>query len=325
MSHLAGPIRPLWQCALMLVAWLMDVTRFLRLCLRPSAALAAENLFLRKQLALYQARNVKPRRATAATRLTLVWLAQWFDWHPALVVVQPETFQRWRRQGHQPFWRGISCPGRPPIPVELQRLIQQMARDNCTWGQRRIANELLLKLGLRVSPRTVRKYMPTYRDRVPGHRMPSQRWRTFLYNHARYLVVSDMATDLFTRGVRAVSVRIRRCLRRWWDRPVAKRVQESAPHNAVALALPGDTRAVPAVWSPGIVEVIREDDRSPPDLRPPRHHNPCTVARATPVGTLILRPAGCASGWWSRVSARARSGKLLYTSASQAAPVQRAA
>ena len=32
-----------------------------------------------------------------------------------------------------------------------------MARENLTWGEERIANELLLKLGLRVSPRTVRK------------------------------------------------------------------------------------------------------------------------------------------------------------------------
>jgi hypothetical protein len=82
----------------MLYALLCDAARFLRLCLRPGAALAAENLFLRKQLALYQEHHVKPKRATNATRLTLVWLSQWFDWHPALAVVQPETFKRWRRQ-----------------------------------------------------------------------------------------------------------------------------------------------------------------------------------------------------------------------------------
>jgi putative transposase len=114
---------------------------------------------LRKQLALYQERKVKPRHATDATRFTLVWLAQWFDWRPALAVVQPETFKRWRRQRYQLFWRWPSGLGRPPIPVELQSLIRQMARDNLTWDQRRIANELWLKLGLRVSPRTVRKYL----------------------------------------------------------------------------------------------------------------------------------------------------------------------
>ena len=35
---------------------LADTMRFLQLCLHPSPALAAENLFLRKQLALYQER-----------------------------------------------------------------------------------------------------------------------------------------------------------------------------------------------------------------------------------------------------------------------------
>jgi hypothetical protein len=97
----------------------------------------------------------------------------------------------------------------PPIPVELQRLIRQMARDNLTWGQRRIANELRLKLGLRISPHTVRKYMPTQGDRAPGYRVPSQRWQTFVRHHGRALIVRGMAADLLTRGVQAVSARIR--------------------------------------------------------------------------------------------------------------------
>jgi putative transposase len=73
-----------------------------------------------------------------------------------LTVVQPETFMRWRRQGCRLFWQGTPSPGRPPIPTELQALIRQMTCDNLTWGQCRIANELRLKLGLQVSPRTVR-------------------------------------------------------------------------------------------------------------------------------------------------------------------------
>jgi hypothetical protein len=43
--------------------------------------------------------------------------------------------------------------------------MRQMARDNPTWGQERIANELLLELGLRLSPRAVRKYLP---QRLPS-------------------------------------------------------------------------------------------------------------------------------------------------------------
>jgi hypothetical protein len=44
---------------------------------------------------------------------------------------------------------------RPALPKDLQVHIRRMALGNPTWGQERIANELLLKLGLKVSPRTV--------------------------------------------------------------------------------------------------------------------------------------------------------------------------
>ena len=63
-----------------------------------------------------------------------------------------------------------------------------MATENPLWGEERIANELLLKLGLRVSPRTVRKYMP---KRPPGRPRGDQRWSTFLRNHARAIVACD--------------------------------------------------------------------------------------------------------------------------------------
>ena len=49
-------------------------------------------------------------------------------------------------------------------------------------------NELQLKLGLRVSPRTVRKYMP---KRPPGRPRGDQRWATFLRNHASATVACD--------------------------------------------------------------------------------------------------------------------------------------
>ena len=173
------------------LALLIDAARFLWLYLQSPAALAAENLFLRKQLAFYQERHIKPRRATNATRLALVWLARWFDWRPALVVVQPATFTRWHRQGFRLFWRWTSHSGRPPIPPDLQVLIRHMAQDNPTWGKERIANELLLKLGLRISPRTVRKYMPKRLDRGRHPRVASQRWRTFVRNHAQGIVACD--------------------------------------------------------------------------------------------------------------------------------------
>jgi hypothetical protein len=36
------------------------------------------------------------------------------------------------------------------MPANLQQLIVSMARANTTWGEARIADELLLKLGLTV-------------------------------------------------------------------------------------------------------------------------------------------------------------------------------
>ena len=184
-------IHNLGEMAYILLVLLLDAARFLVLCLRPAPALAAENLFLRKQLAQYQERRVKPRRANDATRMALIWLSRFFDWRRVLVIVKPVTLIRWHRQGFRLFWRWKSKPGRPPLPRDLQALIRRMALENPTWGQARITNELLLKLGLRVSPRTVRKYMPGHCVGGPGKRGQSQRWSTFIRNHAQGIVACD--------------------------------------------------------------------------------------------------------------------------------------
>src|ERR1700704_2945779 len=74
----------------------------------------------------------------------------------------------------QKLWNVLNCDqfeGRrltasemPIWPVaaslDLQRLIRKMAHENPSWGEERVANELLLKVGMRVSPRTIRKYLP---------------------------------------------------------------------------------------------------------------------------------------------------------------------
>jgi putative transposase len=166
-----------------------DLLRLLSAAVRSHAQLAAENLFLRKQLALYVERHVKPRRADDATRIALVALSWLIDWRRILTVVKPDTLIRWHRKGLQLFWRWKSVPrGRPRLPADLQRLIAEMAAANRTWGEERIASELLLKLGIRVSPRTVRRYMP------PGaapRGARSQRWSTFVRNHASAVLACD--------------------------------------------------------------------------------------------------------------------------------------
>jgi hypothetical protein len=63
-----------------------------------------------------------------------------------------------------------------------------MAKNNTFWGEERIANGLLLKVGIRVSPRTVRKYMP---KNPPGRPRSNQRWSTFVRNHAAAILACD--------------------------------------------------------------------------------------------------------------------------------------
>ncbi len=135
---------------------------------------------------------MKPRRASGPLRLTLILLARCFDWREALTIVQPATLLRWHRNAFRLFWRWQSRSGRPRLPAEFQQLIAAMGRDNPTWWEERIAAELLLKLGIRVSPRTVRWYLG--RDRGGGgeqSRATGQRWATFLWTHAQALVACD--------------------------------------------------------------------------------------------------------------------------------------
>jgi putative transposase len=169
---------------------LVDALRFVSFGFRSRAQLAAENLFLRKQLALYRERRVTSRRADDATRITLAMLSQLIDWRAVLTIVKPDTLIRWHRRGFHLFWRWKSrARGRPPLPVDLQQLIAAMARANVTWGEQRIAAELHLKLGLSVSPRTVRRYMGRG-GRRHDHRS-SHRWSTFVRHHAGAMLACD--------------------------------------------------------------------------------------------------------------------------------------
>jgi putative transposase len=159
--HSVRTVHSLFRLISILFDLAQDAPQFLLLGTRSSAAVKAENIFPRKQLALYLEREVKPCRATDATRLSMVLLSRLFAWQNALVHVKPETFLGWHRQGFRLLWRWKSRPrGRPRVPANLRELIFKMVQENPIWGEERIAAELLLKLGIRVSPRTVRRYMP---------------------------------------------------------------------------------------------------------------------------------------------------------------------
>src|SRR5260370_39278388 len=173
---------------LILVQLAADAVRWGGLLLRSQRWIEPDNLFLRRQLALYVERGIEPRRIDSVTRVALAFPSRFFHWRDALVVVRPETMIRWHRAGWRLWWRLKSRPGRPSIPLEVQALIRRMANENPSWGEERIANELLLKLGIQVSARTVNKYLPTRPTRRPRGDL---RWSTFLRLHAQGIIAWD--------------------------------------------------------------------------------------------------------------------------------------
>jgi putative transposase len=173
-----------------------------RLLFLPRVALVAENLFLRKQLALFAERKVRSR-TTASARIVMLALAKCFDWREALIIVKPETLLKWHRSAFRSFWKWRSRrAGRLPLPKNLRDLIRRISAENPAWGDARIANELLLKLGIGVSPRTVAKYL---KARPPRGGDPSQRWATFVRNHAKAIVACDFLVSV-TASFRIVYV-----------------------------------------------------------------------------------------------------------------------
>ena len=70
--------RTVAHCFQTTAAVVVDLVRLAVLMAHSRRALAAENLFLRKQLALFQERQVKPRRANDSARLLMVILGRMF-------------------------------------------------------------------------------------------------------------------------------------------------------------------------------------------------------------------------------------------------------
>jgi putative transposase len=152
-----------------------------------SAAIALENMALRHQLLVLQRSAGRPRLAQR-DRIFWVWLSRlWASWRSSLLIVQPATVLAWHRKGFRLYWRWQSRPtpvGRPRLEAQLRDLIRPMARENPTWGRRRIRAELAL-LGYAVAELTVATYMHRTSPR------PSPTWRAFLTAHARDIVAID--------------------------------------------------------------------------------------------------------------------------------------
>ena len=150
-----------------------------------------ENLLLRHQLAVLT-RPTRRRRVRFGSFDRLLWVLVRRlrrDWMRHLVVVTPDTVVRWHRAGWRLCWRwrSRSVGGRPRLTPEVQELIARLSRENPLWGTERIRGELI-KLGIAVSNRSIRRYRPR-----GAPRPPSQTWRTFLRNHAHGIWAADLA------------------------------------------------------------------------------------------------------------------------------------
>ena len=119
-------------------------------------------------------------------------------WKQALIIVQPETLLRGPRELFRLFWKRKSKAQtrKPKLSSETISLIKQMATNNRLWGAERIRGELL-KLDIRVSKRTIQRYMKQIRPK----RARGQSWKMFLRNHVAEMWACDFlqVTDFFFR------------------------------------------------------------------------------------------------------------------------------
>jgi len=89
------------------------------------AALLAEDLALRQQLAVMMNENRRPRLRHRDRLFWVVMLCWFLDWKSWLVIVKPETVVGWHRLGFRIYWRWKSKPsGRPKVDGELRALIR---------------------------------------------------------------------------------------------------------------------------------------------------------------------------------------------------------
>lgn len=168
-----------------------DLVFFLRTLSRSRTALVAENLFLASSFAEHQ---IKPRRLTDSARLCTRRLVSSFRLEIGSSNQPPG---RLASKGLPIVLEVEVATGETAVTAEASPADRPHGPGESDLREERIADELWLKLGIRVSPRTVRAYWPDMPATPKGVR--SQSWNTFVRTHARAVLACDFMVAVTVR------------------------------------------------------------------------------------------------------------------------------